>query len=72
MPIPMMEETRILSGYFFGRAGMPHAMLTRSIHESSRRTVMDNAGCPAFPTCKLSVSCPTLYTEADIWMKLVV
>jgi hypothetical protein len=51
---------------------MPHAMLTRSIHESSRQTVMDNAGCPAFPTCKVSASCPTLYVEAGIWMKLVV
>jgi hypothetical protein len=27
---------------------------------------------PAFPTCKVSASCPTLYVEANIWMSLVV
>lgn len=27
---------------------------------------------PVFPACKLSVSCPTLYAEAGIWMNLVV
>jgi hypothetical protein len=51
---------------------LPHAVLARITHESSRRTVTDNAGCPAFPTCKLSVSCPTLYVEAGIWTNPIV